>query len=164
MCGCCPSFISPVFQFYSTTHGSSQKPEKENAKKKETEQGVSRVFSHSAPGGKHESAVSFIASWVSIQTSFLYPVTFVVLHLFLPPRSAGALSPSLFQLHAFKSFTGKAFCSYFSIFLQHWSPPCWAGTQTGMSSPLCSRNTGMKQAFFFNRWREHSKVRKSYFH
>lgn len=40
-------------------------------------------------------------------------MTFAALHFSL-------LAPSLFQLHTFKSFTGKAFCSYFSIFLHFW--------------------------------------------
>lgn len=99
-------FSHLFFRFYSTT----DKRRKKKGKKK-NEQGISRVFRHSAPGGKHESTISFIASWVSIQTSSVYPVTFVVLRF-----GTESLSPSLFQMHTLKSFTGQAFCSYFSIF------------------------------------------------
>lgn len=84
------------------------KKKKQNTNRNKTEQEVSRSFRHSAPGGKHKSTFSFIASSVSIQTSLRYPVTFAALQLFLPLWSNETRAPSLFQLHASGLAAGSA--------------------------------------------------------
>lgn len=160
VCGCCPSSLFPILLFISTAQLASTEKRKGKKKKKKQNKEYPEFLDIPAPGGKHESTVSFIASWVSIQTSSVYPVTFAVLHFSLP-----------FPAAHFKVVYWQSLLFLFQHLSAALGPPPWSWDTHGHKQHKHWWFTGIflncswdEASSSFTRWREHRKIRKGYTH